>query len=347
MNARVTTPPKVVERFYEFSLLGMLASGYFALLGSGFLDWPSAAMLFAALCLRGLMSAEVVALVVPGRVLAACLLLCAGFFPLDYLYFSGTPIRAVAHLLLFLATLKVLTAKTARDFTLLKVIATVELLAAAMLSADLSFFAFLALFLLFTIATFASGEVVRATRLFIDTGRRSVARGGLRFFQRRLSLVTFGLFAGILSITAGMFFVLPRTARAALQRFAPERYHIPGFANEVRLGEIGEIKLRSTPVMHIRAYPRGGFLAVRWRGAALAQFDGTRWFNPPGREDRLWVDRGLLMLDAQRHTRPGRDISYEVQLNEIASETLFFAGTPETISIDVPSLWRTPAGTLR
>jgi transglutaminase-like putative cysteine protease len=347
VSGRVNTPQKVVEKFYEFSLLGMLASGYFALLGSGYLDWPSAAILFAALSLRGLMSAELLTLVLPGRVLAASLLLCAGFFPLDYLYLSGTAVRAVAHLAFFLATIKILTAKTARDFTLLKVIAAAELLGAAMLSADLSFFAFLALFLLFTIATFSSGEVVRATRLFVDTGRRSVARGGLQFFRRRLSVVTFGLFAGILSLTAGMFFVLPRTARAALQRFAPQRYHIPGFANEVKLGEIGEIKLRGTPVMHIRAYDGGRFLAVRWRGAALAKFDGTRWFNPPAREERLWVDRGLLTLAEQPHTRSGRDISYQVQLNEIASDTLFFAGTPETISIDVPMLWRSPAGSLR
>ena len=41
-----------------------------------------------------------------------------------------------------------------------------------------------------------------------------------------------------------MFFVLPRTARAALQRFVPQRYHLPGFSNEVSLGEIGEIQQR-------------------------------------------------------------------------------------------------------
>ncbi len=337
----------MVEKFFEFSLLGMLASGYFALLGSDYLDWPAAALVFAALCLRGLMSAGVVTLDVPGRVLAACLLLYTAFLPLDYLYLSRTPLRTIVHLALFLAVLKILTAKTTRDFTLLKVIATVELMGAAMLSADLSFFAFLALFLLFTIATFSSGEVVRATRLFVGAGRRSVARSGLRFFPRRLSLLTFGLFAGILSLTAGMFFVLPRTARALLQNVAPDRYHIPGFTNEVKLGEIGQIKLRGTPVMHIRAYPRGGFLAARWRGAVLAKFDGTRWFNPKGFEARLPVDRGILTLDPQRHARSGRDVSYQVQASDIASDTLFFAGTPETISIDVPFLYRSPSGSLR
>ena len=39
----VTAAPHVVNRFFEFSLLGMLAAGYFAVLGSGALDWPTAA----------------------------------------------------------------------------------------------------------------------------------------------------------------------------------------------------------------------------------------------------------------------------------------------------------------
>src|SRR5262249_49169757 len=132
-----------------------------------------------------------------------------------------------------------------------------------------------------------------------------------------------------------------------LQNFAPERYHIPGFANEVKLGEIGQIKLSSTPVMHIRAYPRGGFLAVRWRGAVLSKFDGTRWYNPPGFEEPLKVDHGTITLAPQRHARGGHDVSYQVQLNDIASDVLFFAGTPETISIDASWILRSPSGTLR
>ena len=40
----MTAAPRIVNRFFEFSLLGMLAAGYFAVLGSGFLDWPTAAL---------------------------------------------------------------------------------------------------------------------------------------------------------------------------------------------------------------------------------------------------------------------------------------------------------------
>ena len=333
--------PRVVERFFEFSLLGMLAAGYFAVVGSGYVDWATATLTLIGLCLRALMVAGVVEFEFSGRMVAGLTLLYIGFYPLDYLYVSGSFLTATVHLVFFLAVLKVLTAKTSRDYSYVKMIAALELLAAAILSANLSFFGFLALFLLFAIATFASGEVRRSAQL-----RRAVVRGGLRAFPRRLATLAVFLFTGILTMTAGMFFILPRTARAALERFVPQRYHLPGFSNGITLGQIGEIKKNSAPVMHVQSYPGGGLLEVRWRGAVLGTFDGRRWFNPPGRDEQFKIDHGVLTLPRQfrTFTRPGHSIIYRVRLNDIASDTLFIAGTPETINVDVPVLRYTRSG---
>jgi transglutaminase-like putative cysteine protease len=340
-------PQQVVERFFQFSLLGMLASGYLAVLGSGYLDWPTAILTLAALCLRALMIAGIVRLDVPGPIVTALTVLYIGFYPIDYYYISKAFLPSAVHLIFFLGSVKILTAKTLRDFTYVKAIAAMALLAAAVLSVSLAFFAFLTVFLLFTVATLSSGEVVRATRLFISEGetRRALSRSGLRAFPRRLGILSFGLFGGILVLTAGVFFVLPRTARAAFQRFVPERYHLPGFSNEVTLGEIGEIKQSSAPVMHV--FSQGeGMLAVRWRGAALTHFDGKRWFNLPAAEERLRPE-GRRVLFLEGPLRPGRRIEYEVRLSDIASNVLFVAGTPESMIIDVPVISRSSSGTLR
>jgi transglutaminase-like putative cysteine protease len=341
-------PRQVVERFFQFSLLGMLASGYFAVLGSGYMDWPTAILTLAALSIRGLMVAGVITLEIPGRVVAALTLLYIGFYPIDYFYISQAFLPTAVHLIFLLGSVKILTATTLRDFTFVKVIAVMALLAAAVLSISLAFFAFLTVFLLFTIATLSSGEVVRSTRLYSSAGesRRALSRGGLRAFPRRLSTLSFGLFGGILVLTGGMFFVLPRTARAAFQRFVPERYHLPGFSNEVTLGEIGEIKQSSTPVMHV--YSQGdGFLAVRWRGAGLTHFDGKRWFNPLVPEERLRPEGRRVLLQQRPQARTSRRIEYEIRLSDVASDVLFVAGTPESMIIDVPVVWRSPSGSLR
>jgi transglutaminase-like putative cysteine protease len=345
-SPRFTAPgssvPLAIERVFQCALLGMLASGYFALLGTGFLDWPTAYITFAALVARALMVAGIAKFDLPSRAVAALTIAYAGFFPLDYLYVSRSLLSAMVHLILFLAVVKVVTAKTTRDYGYLKIIAGLELLAAAILSFQMSFFLFLALFLLSTIATFSSGEI-RSSAIEYS----GVVRGETFRFPRRLSLFTVATFLGILVITAGTFFVLPRTARAAFQRLIPRRYHLPGFANEVTLGEIGEIKQSSTPVMHVMPYSGGSVLNARWRGSSLAEFDGKRWFNPPSREDWRTVDRGVLLLGNAPHRRGGRSMVYQVELNDLASDTLFFAGTPESITINVSRLRFSRGGTVR
>jgi len=127
-------PQQVVERFFHFSLLGMLASGYFAVLGSGYLDWPTATLSLAALGLRALMIGGMVTLEVPGRTVAAFTVLYIGFYPLDYYYISKGFLPAAVHLIFFLGSVKILTARTWRDFTFVKAIAAMALLAAAVLS---------------------------------------------------------------------------------------------------------------------------------------------------------------------------------------------------------------------
>jgi transglutaminase-like putative cysteine protease len=342
MASAASLTPRVIDRFHQWSLLAMLASGYCALLGTGVLDWPAATLTFAALLLRALLVAGIVRFQFPPRAVAALTLAYLGFFPLDFLYVSGTILPAVVHMILFLAILKVVTAATPRDFGYLKIVAGMELLAAAILSFRPAFFLFLALFLIASIAAFASGEI-RASAS--EHGR--VMRGGMLGFPRRLGTFTGASFVGILLLSAGIFFVLPRTARAAFQRFVPSRYRLPGFANEVTLGEIGEIKQTSRAVMHVRPYTAGNFSNVRWRGSSLSQFDGKRWFNPPANDIWWRVERGNLPLRRANLSRPGRIFIYQVELNDIASDTLFFAGTPQSISINVPMLRFSSWGSIR
>jgi hypothetical protein len=167
-------PPRIINRFFEFSLLGMLAAGYFAVAGSGYLDWPTSALTLLALSLRGLMLAGVVDFQVSGRLASRLALLYIAFYPVDFFYVSASFLKATVHLVFFVAILKILTAKSNRDYSYVKMIAVLELMAAAILSTSLNFFGFLALFLLFAIATFSSGEVRRSA-----PRRRAVARGGL------------------------------------------------------------------------------------------------------------------------------------------------------------------------
>ena len=160
-----------VDRFFEFSLLGLLASGFLAVAGSGYLDTPTLVITAAALIVRACVSAGLIRFEVPAGIVTALTLAYIGFYPIDYFYISQTFIPAAVHLVFFVAVVKILTGRTNRDYLLLKLIAFLELLAACVLSTRFNFFVFLLLFLVLGVATFASDEIRQSRQR-----RNSVAR---------------------------------------------------------------------------------------------------------------------------------------------------------------------------
>jgi transglutaminase-like putative cysteine protease len=321
-----------VDQFFELSLLGLLASGFLAVAGSGYLDAPTLFLTSAALIVRALMVAGVVHFDPSPAIVTALTLAYIGFYPIDYFFVSRAFIPAAIHLVFFVAVVKILTAHTDRDYLFLKVIAFLELLAACIVSASFNFFVFLLLFLVLGVATFASSEI-RQSRQRAQPATRQTGAG----VPARLIAVVLCVSFSILVITAGLFFFLPRTARAAFQHFVSHRYHLVGFSNHVTLGEIGEVKKENVLVMHVKMdHPEDRSLALKWRGAALAEFNGRAWFNRPAPPQILQPDRdGQLRLDDEApDDGQGRYISYAVYLNDLAQEALFFAGTPQYIRID-------------
>ncbi|HSW50755.1 MAG TPA: DUF3488 and transglutaminase-like domain-containing protein, partial [Bryobacteraceae bacterium] len=236
-----------------------------------------------------------------------------------------------------------LTARFGRGFVFIEIFAALELVAAALVSVSLSFFLFLGAFVFFLVAAHAGGEIRHSA-----LSHSQVARGGVGGFHQRLAGLIFFAGLGILILTAALFFVLPRTANAALGRLASERFHLPGFSSEVRLGQIGAILNRSTPAMHVRIIGADATLPLKWRGMALTSFDGIRWRAPevPGRLVQVDDGRSILADDDQRRL-PGGRITYEIQLEAITPGVLFLAGIPEVLWIRSPSIHETREGAYR
>jgi hypothetical protein len=331
-----------VERFFQFSLLGLVASGYLAVAASGFLDAPTIALTTTGLLLRAILICGLVRLNLSDRLTTIVTIAYAAFFVADYFWLSREFLAATVHLLFFLAVMKILTAKSNRDYLYTAVIAFLELLAAAVLSINLNFFLFLALYLLFAIAALTSGEIRRSIERSPVT-----ARTGLKSFYPRLGLLSALVTLGILTLTAGLFFILPRTAEAAFSRLIAHRVFLPGFSNQVNLGDIGEIKTSSRPMMHIRISSGLAAGPMKWRGAALRDFDGKRWTNPTRPPETILVENGHVMLAPAGSHPPGRRINYQVDLEALENDTLFFAGTPEIVDLSARALFRTETSSFR
>jgi protein-glutamine gamma-glutamyltransferase len=186
----------------------------------------------------------------------------------------------------------------------------------------------------------SSGEIRRSLEKTDAT-----PRGPQAGFHARLAIVSVLATLGILVITGGFFFLLPRTAEAAFARFVSHRpYLLPGFSNQVTLGQIGEIKTNSQAVMHIAIFSRGVLPAIKWRGAALNEFDGKRWSNRDPREERIPVRNGHVQLETGSQ---GRRLNYHVQLSAADTDALFFAGKPVNLDLSQFLVIRNATGSYR
>ncbi|MCS7042886.1 MAG: DUF3488 and transglutaminase-like domain-containing protein [Bryobacteraceae bacterium] len=324
------------ERFHEFAVLLMLASAWSALAGSGAFSHGAADLIAlaaagAALLARTLGAAGVASFRLPASWVTAATAAYLLFYPADYLWLSRDFLRATLHLVFFVFIAKILTASTPRDFLVLKVIAFLAMLAASIVSASLTFLLFLCLFLAASMAALASEEILRAAR-----GRRLVAGAGGRL-PARLARLTALSTAAVLLMTAGLFFFLPRTARAAFEHLLKPSQRSSGFAPEVLLGQVGEIRRQSTAVFHARFLDRR-LPALKWRATALSEFDGWRWYSTRAREGRTLrpADGLVKLLDDEQLRLPGRRFTYEVFLNNTSSDWLFIAGTPEYLRVSTP-----------
>lgn len=331
--------PDTLERFLQASLLVMLASGYLAVAFSGELDAAALAVGAGALVARLLHLAGLVRISIPVRWVNAVTVLYLLFFPADYFLLSRDFTRAVVHLVIFVAAVKLLTSSTRRDSVLLGVVAFLEMLAASILSTNVTFLLLLIPFLCASLAALSSSEIGRSLR------GREVVRAGTASIGRRLGWLTALSGLAILLLTMALFLVLPRTARAALERLMPVSRRVSGFASEVTLGRTGAIARSSAPVLHALFQDELPPSGLHWRGTALAQFDGWKWYNSPAAGESLRVsDDGLVQLvsDDQRR-RIGRRMTYEVVLDG-NSDYLFLAGLAENLRVGTDRLVRDRSG---
>jgi transglutaminase-like putative cysteine protease len=333
-------PP--LDALFEFSTLGLVLCGYLAMLSTGSLDLFTSAFVSVGLCYRAIALMGLLPVQFPGWLLGTLTVVAMLLYPLDILWWSQDFIQATVHLLFYLAVLKLISAQDIRDHVARLVLAFLVLVVAAVLSSDSLFFLFLLGFLVFSVMAFTSLELHRALR------RNQPATGGSHRLLTRLTAVSTLISVGIVAMSMGLFYALPRSAKAALNQFLLQREISSGFSKEVVLGRYGELVRNPAVVMRIREIPVNGAIAprafpVHWRGATLTDFDGRRWSSPMQAGELIRVANNEVFLEAEsQRRRPGLRAGYHVYLEPDAGEHLFFPGLPEFLRLTQPILVRYP-----
>ncbi len=293
------------------------------------------------------------------RVGLVIVLISVPLFILDWQYQKATSastgrfgVDALAHLIVFLAAVKLLQVKKDRDWVFLYLISFFEVLLAAGLSFSPVFLGSLSLYLLCAISTVLAFEIhkrkrsIPATetkllvppdsRVFINLPRRRAKRS---VEALRLPLVAVCLLLLIFVLALPLFLIAPRTGAAGIMRGGGGLSSLIGFSDSVTLGQIGELKRDDAVVMHVRLEgAQAERNDVRWRGVALDEFTGKGWKKSDAarRSELITNDRGLFQLGTTQALN--RLTTQTVFLEPIESPILFAASRPVAIQGEFPSV---------
>ena len=201
-------------------------------------------------------------------------------------------VNALAHLITFLAAVKLLQVKSNRDWVFLYLISFFEVLLAAGLSLSPIFLLTLGLYLPCAISTVIAFEIRKArrsvtlveTRLLVPPDARVFRRltgvaGKRNVAVRRLPVVACALIVLIIILALPLFLVAPRAGSPGITRSGSGLSNLIGFSESVSLGTIGELKRNDEVVMRVRLedHTALNIADVKWRGVALDEFNGNSW----------------------------------------------------------------------
>jgi len=157
-----------VQRYFEISLLLMLATGFLTVATTGKLDLVSMVGMFGALVIKLWSYVREADYSLSPKTVTRISIFYIFFYGLDFLIFSSGPspldrmLSATVHLVLFTAVMKIFSARTYRDYGYLATLSFLMMLASAVLTVGTTFLVFFTLYVLFAISTFISYEIKRA-----------------------------------------------------------------------------------------------------------------------------------------------------------------------------------------
>src|ERR1041384_7994657 len=275
--AAAKSMPGSSERFFQWSLYLLLVVGFTALMGTNKLDLPSLALVLPALLARGWLLLMRKSFTISERWTSTLTIAYFAFYAADYFYFSESFLNATVHLVLFSMVIKIFSVRRDRDLLYLSVLSFLMVLAAAVLTVDTLFLLTFSLFILVAIATFISMEMRRSERETLAAGVSP--HQDIKFHS---SLAGISAILGLLTLTGAalIFFILPRiNSSGFLRNLGVQGAMMSGFSQEVNLGGIGQIQQSNNVVMHVQVLDGKSPENIKWRGIALANFDGRRWYN--------------------------------------------------------------------
>ena len=335
-----TSPQLPAERFFRVSLFLLMLTGAVCVVSTGKLDVLSSVLVVVGLLYKGHRWWNQAAPEISTRAATWLVTGYLGFFPIDIFVFSRmysanstnpvlyATLFAAIHFLFFIMLVRLYSATTDRDAMFLAMLSFAAVLASAVLTVDTTFLILFFVYMLFAVAVFATLELRRGVSDAVPAELPNPQERERRM-ARALSVAVVMLTFGAICTGAMLFFFFPRFSAGYMGHSNMNTTLMSGFSDEVELGEIGEIKKNTAVVLRVQTGEPVEYDRLRWRGIALATFDGAKWSSGVRGSIAVFANGdGWIPVTSvpPSKTDRARLLQYTVLMEPMASDALFIPG---------------------
>jgi protein-glutamine gamma-glutamyltransferase len=344
-------------QYFKASSYCLIASGFIAISATGSLDWASLTLFTLILAGSWFLDTARIRQRIPKWILNCVILAYLPFFALDYKWLSGSLMIALIHLILFAASIKLLTLTNDSDYFILYLISFAELLSASTLTMNIAFGICFLIFLISGVSALILFEMSRSNAhvrnhaivqpLIVSKNLQGTPWELFSPFPAGLlCATTLGITLLILAIAIPVFFLLPRITSATQLPVSGKARLISGFSDRVELGRSGVISRSDAVVMRIKisdsdsGYP----VDLKWRGLVFDYYDGRSWKRTDLRKSQTSKQGQFFKLE---NSAQGTNLLFQTFFMEaLSTEVIFAANKALAVSQEVGLLQKDSAGSL-
>jgi transglutaminase-like putative cysteine protease len=345
------------SQYFKASSYCLIGAGFAAIASAGIVSWISVLLFSTILIGSWFVDTFRVRQITPNWILNCLALAYLPVFVIDCWLLSHLFITALLHLLLFTASIKLLTLSKDRDFVLLYLISFAELIAASTLTVNIVFIICFLAFLFSGIGTLILFEMRRSNTRVQGEARvkplvvpKELQGSGLELFTPfpagLLSASAVGITLFIIACAIPLFFLLPRVTIGLYRQPSGDTQLISGFSEKVQLGQIGTVKLSDATVMRVKTDKPPSKLPpdLKWRGLSFDLYDGRSWRR--SNQSRYSIPEQGLYYKLQDSAQGTDWINQTFFVEALSTNVVFAMPRVLAISKDVGKLRRDAAENL-
>jgi transglutaminase-like putative cysteine protease len=354
-----------LERFFLLSSYGLIGASFYALVATRHLDLLTTVLFVGVLGISWLIDDHRIEWALSRRFANWMTFAWIPVAIVEWRYLRFPPAQIIMHVVLLAGALKLLQRKRAKDWLWLYLVSFCQLLFAAGLVVGVSFVLVLLVDLLMAILALVSFEIRQSEARYVNRPQRREWGTGTQIRFRRLhrratwqngpprwrSLAGWALtlLVAIFVLAIPVFLTMPRLVRLAPPTGILAAEALSGFSDQVRLGEVAQIKLNPQVVMRVRVrFPgKGPPPHLSWRGVTLDHYDGQTWSQSGRRTLALRKTDNVYAIDAAiapQGVTEQRFFLEPLTINTVfaAPRTMFVLGLDWLFQGDGDSLWTEP-----